>query len=101
MHVALCIRDYTKIRNILEQELPDEEIVEYSPTEVSEAAKRADVLIPIVAPVTAIDLKGSNIKLIQQFPPLYLQTLLSYEWVMLLLPMSLPYSFVSKQSYMS
>ena len=67
MHIALCIRDYTKIRNILEQELPDEEIVEYSPTQVSDAAKRADVLIPIVAPVTAIDLKGSKIKLIQQF----------------------------------
>ena len=48
MHVALCIRDYTKIRNILEQELPDEEIVEYSPTQVSDAAKRADVLLSLI-----------------------------------------------------
>tara|TARA_B100000674_G_scaffold451356_1_gene422063 strand:- start:13489 stop:14463 length:975 start_codon:yes stop_codon:yes gene_type:complete len=67
MHIALCIRDYTKIRNILEDELPDDEIVEYSPSEVSSAATNADVLIPIVAPVTAKDLKGSKVKLIQQF----------------------------------
>ncbi len=67
MHIALCIRDYTKIRKILEQELPDDEIVEYSSSEVSSAATNAEVLIPIVAPVTANDLKGSKVKLIQQF----------------------------------
>ena len=67
MHIALCIRNYTKIRNILEKELPDDEIVEYSPTEVSAATKRADIIIPIVAPIKAIDLEGSKIKLIQQF----------------------------------
>ena len=67
MHIALCIKDYTKIKNILTSELPKDDIVEYSPSEILKASKRADVLIPIVASVKAEDFESTSVKLIQQF----------------------------------
>ena len=67
MHIALCIRDYTKINNILSEELPNDDIVEYDPSEVNEAAKCADILIPIVAPISGQIFEGTSIKLVQQF----------------------------------
>ena len=67
MHIALCIKDYTKINNILSEELPNDDIVEYHPSEVKQAAKYADILIPVVAPISKQIFEDTSIKLVQQF----------------------------------
>ena len=67
MHIALCIKEYTKIKSILLEELPEDNIVEYDPADAVEAAKCADILIPIVASIPASAFEHSSIKLVQQF----------------------------------
>jgi phosphoglycerate dehydrogenase-like enzyme len=67
MRIGLCSRGYTRIRQILDQQLPHDEIVECGADEVAALAVEVDVLIPIVAPIQAEALAAPRLKLVQQY----------------------------------
>ncbi|MGB1884206.1 MAG: 2-hydroxyacid dehydrogenase [Gammaproteobacteria bacterium] len=67
MRIGLCARGFTRIREILEEELPSDEVFECAGDEVAEAALAADVLIPTVARIPAAAFAGERLRLVQQF----------------------------------
>lgn len=67
MRIALCIRGFTRINQILHRLLPADDIIECAGNELLELAREADVLIPIVTPIPPAALAAPQLKLVQQF----------------------------------
>ena len=67
MKVCLCLRGAAHILALVRAELPDDEVLECAPAEVVEMAREVDVLVPLVAPVTAEALASPRLRLVQQF----------------------------------
>ncbi len=67
MRIALCLRGYTRILQILHTLLPADEIIECAGDEILELAHEADVLIPIVTPIPVAAFAAPRLKLVQQF----------------------------------
>ncbi|MEA2626504.1 MAG: hypothetical protein QOD06_2549 [Candidatus Binatota bacterium] len=67
MKVLLCARGLTRIRGWLQEELPEDQIVECSGAEVAATAAGADVLIPTVSAIDEPALAHRSVRLVQQF----------------------------------
>ena len=67
MKVGLCIKGYSRILNILKDVLPEDEIFDCDRSEVVDAAKVAEVLIPTMAPIPEAALQSPKLKLVQQY----------------------------------
>ncbi len=67
MKVYLCQKGFRFIVDLLQELLPDDEILECLPQEIATKAKDANVLIPTIIPLNAAELSLSNLKLVQQF----------------------------------
>lgn len=67
MRIGLCVRGFTRILEILQEVLPDDEVFELGRSEVVDVARDVDVLIPTVAPIPAEAFDGRRIKLVQQY----------------------------------
>ena len=67
MRIGLCVTGFTRILQILQEVLPDDDVFELSRAEVVQMARDVDVLIPTVAPIPAETFTGPRIKLIQQY----------------------------------
>jgi phosphoglycerate dehydrogenase-like enzyme len=65
--VCLCRRGATKIVELLRAELPQDEILDCSSEEVADFARQVEVLVPLIAPVTADILASPRLRLVQQF----------------------------------
>ena len=66
MRIAVCIR-VNRLCEILEQQLPDDEVFDCDPSEVVELTPTVDVLIPMIAPIPAAAFANDRLKLVQQF----------------------------------
>jgi phosphoglycerate dehydrogenase-like enzyme len=67
MRVCLCRRGAAKILEFLRAELPDDEILECAPEEVTDVAREVDVLVPLVARIPDAALASPRLRLVQQF----------------------------------
>ncbi|HSD10819.1 MAG TPA: 2-hydroxyacid dehydrogenase [Candidatus Binatia bacterium] len=67
MRICLCRRGATRILEFLRAELRDDEILECSQEEVQDAARRVDVLVPLVARIGEDALASPCVRLVQQF----------------------------------
>ena len=67
MRIYFCRQGLTYICNILQTELPDDEILECPPENVPEAAQQADVLIPTVSPIGTDTMHSPRLRLVQQY----------------------------------
>ena len=67
MRIYFGRQGLTYICNILQNELPDDEILDCPPDQVSVAAQDADILIPTVSPIPADAMRSSRLKLVQQY----------------------------------
>ncbi len=67
MRIYFCREGLTYIMQILQEELPTDEILACAPDKVAEAAREAEVLIPTVSPVGADALCSPSLKLVQQY----------------------------------
>lgn len=66
MKVYLCQKGYRFITDLLQQMLPDDEILECLPGDIYKATD-AEVLIPTIIPLSDAELSLPNLKLVQQF----------------------------------
>jgi phosphoglycerate dehydrogenase-like enzyme len=67
MKVLLCARGLTRIRGWLQEELPEDRVLECSAAQVVAAAADADVLIPTVSAIDESALAQRTVRLVQQF----------------------------------
>lgn len=67
MRIYFCRQGLTYVCRILQQELPEDDILDCSPEAVPEAAQQADVLIPTVSPIGGEALRSPRLKLVQQY----------------------------------
>jgi phosphoglycerate dehydrogenase-like enzyme len=67
LRVALCVRGYQRIFEILRDALPGDEVFECGADEVVLAARDADVLIPIMTRIPPAALASPRLKLVQQY----------------------------------
>jgi phosphoglycerate dehydrogenase-like enzyme len=67
MRIYFCREGLTYIMNILQQQLPEDEIVACAQEKVPDAALEADVLIPTVSRIGEEALRSHRLKLVQQF----------------------------------
>ncbi|MBI2783265.1 MAG: hypothetical protein HYX64_04155 [Gammaproteobacteria bacterium] len=67
MKIYFCLEGLRIIREMLQGELPHDEVLECAPARLAEVMGAADVLIPTLAPITETLLAGSKVKLVQQF----------------------------------
>lgn len=67
MRICLCRRGATRILESLRAELPEDEVLECSPEEVQDVARRVEVVVPIVARVGEDALASPCLRLVQQF----------------------------------
>ncbi len=67
MRIYFCREGLTGIINLLQRELPDDEILACAPTQVVESARRADVLIPTVSPIPAAAFDATQVRMVQQY----------------------------------
>jgi phosphoglycerate dehydrogenase-like enzyme len=67
MRIYFCREGLNYIMNILQKELPDDEVLSCAPEKVPEAALDADVLIPTVSPIGKDALSSPRLKLVQQY----------------------------------
>ena len=67
MRIYFCRQGLTYICNMLQQELPEDEILDCPPDEIPKAAQNADVLIPTVSPIRAEAMHSAQLKLVQQY----------------------------------
>lgn len=67
MRIYFCRQGLTYVCRILQQELPEDDILDCSPEAVPEAAQNADVLIPTVSPIGSDALRSPRLKLVQQY----------------------------------
>lgn len=67
MRIGLCIRGFTRILDILREELPDDEVFECDASDVVELAGDTDIFLPTVAPIPAATFATPRLKLVQQY----------------------------------
>ena len=67
MRIYFCREGLGYIRNILQKELPDDEVLDCPPEKVPELAQHAEVLIPTVTKISAAALASPTLKLVQQY----------------------------------
>ncbi len=67
MRIYFCRQGLTYVSQILQQELPEDDILDCPPNAVPEAAQQADVLIPTVSPISSAALRSPRLKLVQQY----------------------------------
>lgn len=67
MKVLFCRDGLRIIRELLQRELPEDEVLECAPERLAEVIGAADVLIPTITPLREELLAGSRVRLIQQF----------------------------------
>ena len=67
MRIYFCREGLTSIMNILQRELPDDEVLACAPDHVAETARHADVLIPTVSPIPAAAFDSTRVRLVQQY----------------------------------
>ena len=67
MRIYFCRQGLTYVCRILQQELPEDDILDCPPDAVPEAAQQADVLIPTVSPIGSAALRSPRLKLVQQY----------------------------------
>jgi phosphoglycerate dehydrogenase-like enzyme len=67
MRICFCREGLSYITKILQEQLPQDEIVACAPDRVAEAALEADVLIPTVSRIGEDALRSPRLKLVQQF----------------------------------
>lgn len=67
MKVFFCRDGLRIIRELLQRELPEDEVLECAPERLAEVIGAADVLIPTITPLREELLAGSRVRLIQQF----------------------------------
>ncbi len=67
MRIGLCVRGFTQIRQVLEELLPHDEIVECDRSDLLERAADCAVLVPIVTPIPVEVLHYPKLRLIQQY----------------------------------
>ena len=67
MRIYFCREGLTSIMNILQRELPDDEVLACAPNHVVETARHADVLIPTVSPIPAAAFDSTHVRLVQQY----------------------------------
>lgn len=67
MRVVLCMQGMRRIREVLAELLPEDDVDECAADAVADVAATADVLVPTIAPVTAAAFAGPRVKLVQQF----------------------------------
>ena len=67
MRIVLCLRGAAQLIRWLQAELPEDEILECSETEVPAMARRADVLIPTISRIGEEAMASPTLKLVQQF----------------------------------
>lgn len=67
LRLCLCVPNYQRILEHLRAALPDDEIVDCRPDEVTEAAADVDVLIPLVTRIPDAALASPRLKLVQQY----------------------------------
>ena len=67
MRIYFCRQGLTYVGRILQQELPEDDILDCPPDAVAEAAQNADVLIPTVSPIGSDALRSPQLKLVQQY----------------------------------
>ena len=67
MRIYFCREGLTSLMNILQRELPDDEVLACAPNQVVETAPNADVLIPTVSPIPAAAFDSTRVRLVQQY----------------------------------
>lgn len=67
MRIYFCREGLNYIMNVLQKELPDDEVLSCAPEKVPEAALDADVLIPTVSRIGEDALSSPRLKLVQQY----------------------------------
>lgn len=67
MKVYFCREGLRIIRELLQQELPHDEVLECGPDGLATVVGEADVLIPTITPLREEVLAGGRVRLIQQF----------------------------------
>ncbi|MFZ5654866.1 MAG: 2-hydroxyacid dehydrogenase [Pseudomonadota bacterium] len=67
MKILFCREGLRVIGELLQQELPEDEILECGPQRLAAAAADADVLIPTITPLSAEILTATKARLVQQF----------------------------------
>jgi phosphoglycerate dehydrogenase-like enzyme len=67
MRIYFCREGLTYIMNVLQNELPDDQVLACAPERVAEAALEADVLIPTVSRIGDDALQSPHLKLVQQY----------------------------------
>ncbi len=67
MRVCLCVRGVAQLLAVLREELPGHEVLDCAPAEVPKTALEVDVLVPLVAPITAEALASPRLRLVQQY----------------------------------
>jgi phosphoglycerate dehydrogenase-like enzyme len=67
MRIYFCREGLSYIMNVLQGELPNDEVLSCAPEKVSEAAQEADVLIPTVSRIGEDALRSPRLKLVQQY----------------------------------
>lgn len=67
MRIRVCLRNFTRLMEVLGSALPHDEILDCAPDEVVALAPETDVFIPTVAPIPAAAFTAPRLKLVQQF----------------------------------
>lgn len=67
MRIFFCRQGLRYVCKILQQELPEDEVLDCTPDAVAATAQEADVLIPTVSPIGADALRSPRLKLVQQY----------------------------------
>lgn len=67
MRIYFCREGLTYIMNVLQGELPDDQVLACAPEKVAEAALDADVLIPTVSRIGEDAIRSPRLKLVQQY----------------------------------
>ena len=67
MRIGLCIKGFTRIFEILKQQLPNDEIFECDAQDVISESANTDVFLPTVAPIPERVFVSSRLKLVQQY----------------------------------
>lgn len=67
MKIYLCNTNLRIIQQMLQEQLPDDEVLVCAAKEVASAAQDADILIPTITHIGADALSAKNLKLVQQY----------------------------------
>jgi phosphoglycerate dehydrogenase-like enzyme len=67
MNVYLCKKDFRLMRELLQELLPDDEVLDCDPGKIPIQASDASVLIPTIVPIGKAELEMPDLKLVQQF----------------------------------